>query len=126
MLESPARRFYFSGDTGYGPHFAQLRKKFASFELVALDSGQYDPRWPEIHMTPEQAAQTATELNTRLYFPEHIGRFALARHPWKQPFDQACDFSSGKPWQLVQPQIGAVIYPDEMPASFAPWWKPIQ
>lgn len=38
VLESPARRFYFSGDTGYGPHFAQMRKKFGSFVLVETGS----------------------------------------------------------------------------------------
>ena len=31
----------FSGDTGYGPHFAAIAQKFSGFDLVALDMGQY-------------------------------------------------------------------------------------
>ena len=52
-VESSARRIFFSGDSGYGPHFSEIGQIFDGFDLVLLDAGQYDPRWSYIHMTPE-------------------------------------------------------------------------
>lgn len=46
VLETPERRIFFSGDSGYGPHFADIAGRFDGFDLAALDGGQYDPRWP--------------------------------------------------------------------------------
>jgi L-ascorbate metabolism protein UlaG (beta-lactamase superfamily) len=64
VLESKQRRILFGGDSGYGPHFKELARRFGGFDLVALDMGQYDARWPYIHMTPEEAARAAEELRT--------------------------------------------------------------
>ncbi len=46
-LITPTRRLFFSGDSGYGPHFRQIGQKFGGFDFVALDTGQYDARWWE-------------------------------------------------------------------------------
>ncbi|MBE2321402.1 MBL fold metallo-hydrolase, partial [Solirubrobacter sp. CPCC 204708] len=43
-LLSPHRRLFVSGDSGYGPHFAEVGQKYGPFDWVALDAGQYDPR----------------------------------------------------------------------------------
>lgn len=56
-LVTPERRLFFSGDTGYGPHFSEIGQRFGPFDWVTLDMGQYDPRWVNLHMTPEQAAE---------------------------------------------------------------------
>jgi L-ascorbate metabolism protein UlaG (beta-lactamase superfamily) len=53
-------------------------KRFGNFDLVALDMGQYDPRWPSIHMSLEEAAQAAQELNAKALLPAHVGRFSMA------------------------------------------------
>ncbi|QSX32119.1 MBL fold metallo-hydrolase [Shewanella avicenniae] len=123
IVESPKYRLYFSGDSGYGPHFKELQQRFGEFDFVALDSGQYDARWANIHMTPEQAVQAATELNTKAFFPEHIGKFALAKHPWDEPFQRAKVASEGKPFTLVTPLIGEAILLDGMLThSYRDWW----
>ena len=54
-IKSSARRLFFSGDSGYGPHFSRIGRQRVPFDLVILDAGQYDPRWANVHMTPEQA-----------------------------------------------------------------------
>jgi len=58
-LETGKRRLFFSGDSGYGPHFAEIGQKFSGFDLVFLDCGQYDKRWANIHMNPEEAVEAA-------------------------------------------------------------------
>lgn len=50
-LETPDRRIFYSGDSGYGPHFSKIGETFQGFDLVLLDAGQYDSRWALIHMT---------------------------------------------------------------------------
>jgi L-ascorbate metabolism protein UlaG (beta-lactamase superfamily) len=38
-LETGKRRLFFSGDSGYGPHFSEIGRKFSGFDLVFLDCG---------------------------------------------------------------------------------------
>jgi len=125
VFESATRRLLFSGDTGYGPHFKELAGRFGSFDLVALDMGQYDPRWPYIHMTPEEAAQAAEDLRARVLLPAHVGRFTIARHAWYEPFDRILAASRQHPSQLLTPMIGQALVLDAPTPAFAPWWQAV-
>lgn len=122
VLESDQRRLLFSGDTGYGPHFEELARKFGGFDLAALDMGQYDPRWPYIHMTPEEAARAAEELRTKALLPAHVGRFSIARHAWDEPFERITTASDGKPYRLLTPVIGEPVNLDDEGQRFSRWW----
>lgn len=123
VLESATRRILFSGDTGYGPHFKELARRFGGFDLAALDMGQYDPRWPYIHMTPEEAAQTAVDLRTKALLPAHVGRFNIARHAWNEPFERISAASEGKSYQLATPLIGEPLKVGNPGQRFARWWQ---
>lgn len=72
-LETAERRSFFSGDSGYGPHFAEIGRWFAGFDVAVLDTGQYDSRWAYIHMNPEEAARAAVALGARVLLPGHVG-----------------------------------------------------
>lgn len=125
-LQHLARKLYFSGDTGFGPHFSAIAARFGSFDFVALDGGQYNARWADIHMTPEEAARAAEILGARTLLSGHAGRFSLARHAWDEPFERALAASEGKPFRLLTPRIGEPVRVDVAPQSFAPWWKGIE
>lgn len=122
VLESEKRRILFSGDTGYGPHFNELTQRFGGFDLAVLDMGQYDPRWPYIHMTPEEAAQAAEELQAKALLPAHVGRFNIARHAWNEPFERISAASEGKPYRLFTPMIGEPLRLDDPEPRFSRWW----
>ena len=122
VLESDKRRVQLSGDTGYGPHFKEIGKRFGSFDLVALDMGQYDPRWPYIHMTPEEAAQAAQELNAKALLPAHVGRFSIARHAWDEPFERISAESKSKSYRLLTPRIGEAMNLGDDAQRFSSWW----
>lgn len=123
VLDDQQRRLYISGDTGFGPHFEEIAQRFGGFDLAALDMGQYDPRWPLIHMTPEQAAQAAQILKTRVLLPAHVGRFNLARHAWDEPFKRIVAASQGQTYQLKTPLIGEVLsLNDKVDEGPTPWW----
>ncbi len=128
-IESSERRIFFSGDSGYGPHFSRIGQAFNGFDLVLLDCGQYDPRWPCIHMTPEEAVQAAKDLGTGVLMPAHVGRFTIANHSWDEPFKWLVDKSRDQPYRLVIPQIGEVLTMDNPSSQFSGWWlemKPTQ
>ena len=127
ILESSERRLLFSGDSGYGPHFAKLGQRFGGFDLVALDLGQYDQRWAYIHMTPEEAATAAEELGTKLLLPAHVGRFTLAKHAWDEPFQRITAASAGQSYSLVTPMIGEAIYfPAPSTETYSAWWQTVE
>lgn len=123
VLESATRRILFSGDTGYGPHFREIGQRFGGFDLAALDMGQYDPRWPYIHMTPEEAAQAAEDLGVRALLPAHIGRFRMAKHAWYEPFERISVASQNRPYQLATPRIGEPLKLEDSGEHFARWWQ---
>ncbi len=124
VLDANEKRILLGGDSGYGPHFKDIGEKFGQFDLVALDMGQYDPRWPYIHMTPEEAVQAALDLNANTLLPAHVGRFTLAQHCWKEPFNRITELSSRQSYQLATPLIGETTYlahTDQQ--QFTKWWN---
>lgn len=122
-LETPNHKIYFGGDSGYGPHFQQIASKLGSFDLVMLDSGQYDPRWPLIHMNPEEAVQAAVDLKAKAIMPMHIGRFSLSPHAWDEPFQRAVKASEKAKLPIYTPKIGQPIWLDGQKNEFSAWWE---
>lgn len=119
-LEAAQRRLYFSGDSGYGPHFSEAAQRLGGFDLVALDMGQYDARWANIHMFPEQAAH---DLGAKALLPGHSGRFAIAAHDWDEPFKRIAQASADRPYQLLTPPIGEVVRLGDATQDFPRWWE---
>lgn len=122
-LVSAERRILFSGDSGYAPHFAEIGKKLGPFDWVALDTGQYDPRWANVHMNPEQAAQAAEDLRAKALTPGHVGRFSISPHDWDDPFKRIANASQGRAYALWTPKIGQPVYLDGRTQSFTAWWQ---
>jgi len=125
-LISPQRRLFFSGDSGYSPHFADIGGRYGPFDWVALDSGQYDPRWALVHMNPEQAAQAAEDLRANAFTPGHVGRFSISAHDWDDPFKRITAASLGRRYQLWTPRIGQPVYLDGREQVFSAWWNAVR
>ncbi|EGD01817.1 MBL fold metallo-hydrolase [Burkholderia pseudomultivorans] len=123
---SPNRRIFFSGDSGYAPHFREIGRRLGPFDWVALDTGQYDPRWANVHMNPEQAAQAAEDLRTRVLTPAHVGRFSIAPHDWDDPFKRITVASEKRDYALWTPKIGRPMYLDGRMQKFPPWWGEVE
>lgn len=71
---------YFAGDTGYGTHFAKIRRRYGAPRLAVLPIGAYRPRWfmSPVHLSPADAylAHVALEAGTSVAM--HYGTFPLA------------------------------------------------
>ncbi|MBX3335120.1 MAG: MBL fold metallo-hydrolase [Nitrospira sp.] len=78
VMASSAGHVYFSGDTGVGPHHAQLRERFKNFRVAFLPIGAYEPRWfmKSAHMNPTEAVEAHQLLNAKVSIGIDFGTFA--------------------------------------------------
>ena len=121
-LTTPSRRVFYSGDSGYGPHFAEIGRRFGGFDLTLMECGQYDPSWPFIHMAPEESAKAAADLGARLVLPSHLGRFTIANHAWDDPYIRLTKACENAAFRLMTPKIGEVVRLDA-PGQGEAWWR---
>jgi L-ascorbate metabolism protein UlaG (beta-lactamase superfamily) len=122
LFATPDSKIYYSGDSGYGPHFQEIGQRFGAIDIAIMENGQYDPSWKHIHMMPEEAAQGASDLNARAVIPGHAGRFVLANHEWNDPWRRLVAAAAEKPWTLLTPQMGEVVQTDHQ-QPFTAWWQ---
>lgn len=79
VVRAGGEAIYFAGDTGWGPHFAAIARRYRP-RLAILPIGAYSPAFPIglYHLSPEQAVRAAEALGVERVVPCHFGTFALA------------------------------------------------
>jgi L-ascorbate metabolism protein UlaG (beta-lactamase superfamily) len=89
VVQSAAGSIYFAGDTAYGPHFAEIARRFAPIKLALIPIGAYRPRWfmGAVHLSPEEAVQAALDLKTQAAVPMHYGTFQLSEEAMDDPLN---------------------------------------
>jgi L-ascorbate metabolism protein UlaG (beta-lactamase superfamily) len=118
-------RFYTSGDGGYGEHFKEIGNKYGPFDVALMEGGQYDSRWSEIHMTPEEAIQAHQDIKGKDMMLIHWGAFTLAYHGWTEPIERAASAAKEAGIHLIAPQIGETVSlnGENFSSSMTPWWN---
>jgi L-ascorbate metabolism protein UlaG (beta-lactamase superfamily) len=83
VIETNDGNIYFGGDTGFGPHFQDIKQHFGQFRLALLPIGAYAPRWfmSPVHMDPDEAVAAHQILQPAVSVAIHHGTFALADEP---------------------------------------------
>ncbi|MFC4598292.1 MBL fold metallo-hydrolase [Cohnella hongkongensis] len=115
---------YFSGDSGYGPHFKEIGDKYGPFDLTLMECGQYDERWASIHMLPEQSVQAHQDVRGRMMLPIHWGAFTLALHAWTDPVERAAKAARERGVTVATPKIGEIVRIGELRPTASAWWRP--
>ena len=123
----PQHRFFYSGDTGYSKHFAEIGARLGPFDLSFIKVGAYGPGqpWIDIHMSPEDAVRAHGEVGGKRLFPVHWGTFNLAFHAWDEPIRRTVKAAAARGAELVTPRIGQMI-DAERPLSADPWWESVR
>lgn len=87
MVGRDGTAVYHGGDTGYGPHFREIRERWGAPHLALLPIGAYAPRWfmETAHMDPEQAVRASLDLEARKAVGMHFGTFQLTNEPREEP-----------------------------------------
>ena len=107
LLETPEGSILFAGDTGMGPHFAEIARRFAAPRLALLPVGAYRPRWfmGPVHMGPEEAVEAHAILQPQVSLPIHHGTFSLADDGETEPIDHLRALLTERPgqhWRILQ------------------------
>jgi len=127
VIESSQHKIYYSGDSGYSPHFKKIGEKFGPIDISFIKIGDYgeDAGWRDIHMITEKSVEAAKDLNTQLMFPIHWGTFSLSYHDWFEPINLAVKYAEEKSVLLATPKIGQTI---SLGAALSNemWWKPLE
>jgi len=123
----PRHRFFYSGDTGYSQHFAEIGSRFGPFDLAFIKIGAYGPgaAWTDIHMPPEQAVQALREVRGKRLFPVHWSTFNLAYHDWDEPIRRTVAEARRTGVDVVTPRIGEWVDADAAFRSAA-WWEAVR
>ncbi|MCL4639932.1 MULTISPECIES: MBL fold metallo-hydrolase [Olivibacter] len=126
LLETPTKKIYLGGDSGYDTHFATIGKQFGPIDLAILDNGQYNPAWQAIHMLPEEVINASKDLGTKRLFPVHSSKFALSLHAWDEPLKRISILAASEKLPFITPMIGEVVRLDDPAQTFTAWWKGVK
>ena len=90
VIKTPHGTIFFACDTAYGPHFAEIRKRYGAPGLALLPIGSYEPRWlmQGVHMSPEDAVMAHLDLNAAYSLGIHHGTFKLGDEDFYAPITE--------------------------------------
>ena len=100
---------YIGGDGGYGAHYADIGKRFPGIDLAVLENGQYNVDWRYIHTLPKYQHAEAEALGARRVLTVHHSKYALARHRWDEPLENARRLAEDSSLEVLCPMIGEVV-----------------
>ena len=122
IIKGETKNIYFSGDGGYGPHFNEIGEKYGPFDFAMMECGQYNERWKEIHMMPEETAQAGKDIKANVIMPIHWAAFSLAMHSWTDPVERVLIKANEIDQAIYVPKIGSFIDLEGNLSSTEKWW----
>ncbi|MEL4454745.1 MBL fold metallo-hydrolase [Lutimonas vermicola] len=123
VIKSAKHSVYWSGDGGYDDHFKEVGERFGPFDWGFMECGQYNERWHQIHMYPEEAVQAALDAKVAYAIPVHWGAFSLALHHWKEPVARFITEAGKKDQPYLTPEPGEIVSITTEKTSS--WWEPL-
>ena len=107
-------RLLFAGDTGYGAHFAEIRRRLGAPDVALLPIGAYEPRWfmAAQHMNPDDAVQAHLDLDAGMSIGMHFGTFQLTDEAIDAPprrLREACRLRGVDAERFRAPAFGETI-----------------
>jgi L-ascorbate metabolism protein UlaG (beta-lactamase superfamily) len=83
VISGPSGNVFYSGDTGYGPHFKEIARRFSPIRAAILPISPFQPRQSKepphnsLHMGPVEAVQAHRDLNAQISIAAHFQVFQL-------------------------------------------------
>ncbi len=125
VIAGPKDRIFFSGDSGYAPHFKDIGNQYGPFDIAFMEAGQYNKRWPDVHMFPDQSYQAGLDVRAKAMMPIHWGAFSLSTHSWKEPAVKLWSKAKNSEITVVIPEIGERVQLSNLPEVSA-WWETLE
>ncbi len=112
-----------SSDTGYGAHFAEIHDRYGDFDLFMPDCGQYNIRWHDWHMFPEESAMAAQTLGAKAVLPIHWGAFVLSTHGWDDSPERITAACEEKGIAVLTPRLCESLSLEQGADFCDRWWR---
>jgi L-ascorbate metabolism protein UlaG (beta-lactamase superfamily) len=121
IIRGPSGIVFYSGDTGYGPHFREIAQRFPSITVALLPISPFkrqpynDPlrgHYPEIHMGPAEAVQAHLDLRTERSLAAHFQVFHLGGDGFDdapRELSLALTKQGLKPDAFIAPPLGQAV-----------------
>ncbi|MGL1900573.1 MAG: MBL fold metallo-hydrolase [Fibrobacterales bacterium] len=121
-LHTGSANIYYTGDGGYFETFKQIGKTLGPFDIAIVETGAYDPQWPDVHMKPTESIQAAIDLGAKAILPVHNGTFDLAFHSWDDPFKQITALGKERKTPVFTPIMGEPFLLNQQVVT-SQWWS---
>ncbi|MCD8079343.1 MAG: MBL fold metallo-hydrolase [Bacteroides sp.] len=125
LIQTPEKKIYLGGDSGYGEHYREIGNQFGPIDLAILENGQYDADWKYIHMMPEEVVRAAQDLQSDRLLTVHHSRFALSKHPWDEPLIRVTDAANIAGIDLLTPIVGQKVDLNDSTYVTVRWWEEV-
>jgi L-ascorbate metabolism protein UlaG (beta-lactamase superfamily) len=119
LIESRHGNVYFGGDTGLGPHFAEIARRYPPPRFALLPIGAFRPEWlmGPVHMSPDHALHAHRILGARASAGIHYGTFRLADDGRAEAVDRLRALVAQSPmpedFWILKEGIGRDVFPNE-------------
>lgn len=87
MIDNGPKKIYFAGDTGFGNHFTEIKKRLGPPDIALIPIGAYKPEWfmKFYHTNPEEAVKAHLDLEAKKTFAMHFGTFQMSNEGIDEP-----------------------------------------
>ncbi len=121
VISGPSGNVLYSGDTGYGPHFREIARRFSPIRVALLPISPFRPSQPGdptqeyrrvIHMGPSDAVQAHLDLGTPVSIAAHYQVFQLGFDGFHDAVDAlaaSLEEHGMEPIAFVAPMFGRAI-----------------
>jgi L-ascorbate metabolism protein UlaG (beta-lactamase superfamily) len=108
------KTIYFTGDSGYCAHFAEIGRRLRPIDLALVPIGAYEPRWfmAPVHVNPEEAVRIHLDLRARVSVAMHFATFKLTDEGYDEPITalEAAKRAAGvAPETFLVPPFGGTL-----------------
>lgn len=123
VVETPSQRIFLGGDGGYDTHFADGRTRVSE---SGCRRARRRPVQRGLALYPHASGRSEAGRRgprRRRVFPVHNSKYALARHPWDEPLNNAAALAAENPEAgIVLPRIGEPVRLDRSDTLPGRWW----
>jgi L-ascorbate metabolism protein UlaG (beta-lactamase superfamily) len=123
VISGPSGNVFHAGDTGYGPHFREIARRFSPIRMALLPIAPFRPRqskdtltsnYSSVHMGPAEAVQTHLDLGTQVSVAAHFQIFQFGADGFDDAVNELASTLQErnlKPETFITPILGQAIEP---------------
>jgi L-ascorbate metabolism protein UlaG (beta-lactamase superfamily) len=121
VVSGPSGHVFFAGDTGYGPHFGEIARRFPGIRAALLPISPFQPRESDeppgmhhmsVHMGPAEAVRAKLDLGAEVGIASHFQVFQLGGDGFEDAVNELALVLKSRdlsPGAFIAPALGLAI-----------------